>query len=72
MTDTSKEKIYGSGYYAVKEKNGYAVTFDPGAHLPQDVTVMLTDEEFERIQGNETEFDEVIVPAMVAQNIIVR
>lgn len=67
-----EEIIKGPGYVAVKKANDVEVTFDPGAHLPQDVTVFLTFEEFEIIQSDSLKFGEIVTRAMREQNIKVR
>ncbi|WP_348765235.1 hypothetical protein [uncultured Salinisphaera sp.] len=61
--------IKGLGYIATRESAGYAVTFDPGSHKPQEVTVKLTAEEFAAIQNDPSSFHKIVVAAMERQQI---
>ena len=61
--------IQGPGYIAEKVDSGYAVTFDAGSHVPQDVTVILSEDEFQIIRNDPSSFDEIIVPNMEKQGI---
>ncbi len=63
------ENFYEPGYYADKCGDGYIITFDPGAHMSQDVEVFLTESEYQIIQDTPERFDEIVVPAMRKQNV---
>ena len=64
-----KNALKGPGYYAVQSENGYEVTFDPGAHKPQEITVHLTSEEFWEIWADPSKFSDIVVPAMERQGV---
>ncbi len=70
MTDL-KNKFHELGYYSEKCDDGYIITFDPGAHVSQDVKVFLTESEYQILQDTPTskKFSEIVRPAMRKQNV---
>lgn len=64
--------IHGPGYIAKKIQNGYEIEFDPGAHIPQEVKVTLTEKEFFDLQSDSSKFQEIVVPAMEKQEVKVK
>ncbi len=63
------ENFYEPGYYADECGNGYIITFDPGAHMPQEIEVFLTESEYQIIQDTPERFGEIVDPAMRKQNV---
>jgi len=67
MPDT--DVIKGLGWIAEPVGEEYDLIFDPGGHLPQDVTVRIDQEALEGLQAG-TDFDSIVLPLMRAQGVM--
>lgn len=60
--------IKGLGWMATSVGEEYDLTFDPGGHVPQDVTVRIDQEALARLQAGD-DFDGIVLPLMRAQGV---
>lgn len=60
--------VRGRGWVAVPDGDAYLLSFDPGAHVPQEVTVRASVADVRALR-NRTPFNDVVGPLMRAQGV---
>lgn len=66
MPDTNE--IKGYGWIARPVGDEFDLRFDPGGHVPQDLTVRVDRAAIDALQSG-ADFDSIVVPFMRAQGI---
>jgi len=71
--DATTKVIKGTGFEAVEiNHDEFALTFDPGAHQPQELTVQIDRATLDILLKEPSRFSELVVPLMAAQGVQAR